>query len=113
MREQIRRLAQKTLVGLLNRFEPLAQFLLLSRLFEVLFLFALQYKWKLLKLICSNELDIASKVYEPQLLGWMTDIYRTKCFGAIDDEPKECRELFRRELGHFYAQIGEVVYEGQ
>ncbi|KAI3409950.1 hypothetical protein GPALN_006320 [Globodera pallida] len=99
--ERPRRLAQKTLVVLLKRFEPVAQFLLLSRLFQLLLLRAI---------------PLSNPEYEPQLLAWLVDIYRTKCYAREeqDDEGSSAAsiaELFQAQLCHFYSQIREIVFD--
>uniref|UniRef100_A0A914HBJ7 Uncharacterized protein n=1 Tax=Globodera rostochiensis TaxID=31243 RepID=A0A914HBJ7_GLORO len=98
--ERPRRLAQKTLVVLLKRFEPVAQFLLLSRLFQLLFLRAI---------------PLSNPEYEPQLLAWLVDIYRTKCYAREEqDEGSSAAiiaELFQAQLCHFYSQIREIVFD--
>lgn len=69
-------------------------------------------------------------------MAWLVDIYRTKCYAKTEEGEEEdstmsmaaedghgttptaksavptVGELFRAQLGHFYAQIGDIKFEG-
>ncbi|KAL3118695.1 hypothetical protein niasHT_006523 [Heterodera trifolii] len=97
-------------------FIPIAQFLLLCRLFQ---------------LLLQRELQLSHEAYEPQLMAWLVDIYRTKCYAKTEEGEEEdstmaaengygttakaavptVGELFRAQLGHFYAQIDGIKFE--
>lgn len=83
----IRSRAQSLFSLLLKCFEPIAQQLLLCRLFE---------------LVSNHQIEVEM---EPQILAWLIDTYRKK----LHDE--KCCKVFSNEVAHFYGQIILIKYD--
>ncbi|KAF7635025.1 Complex1_30kDa domain-containing protein [Meloidogyne graminicola] len=98
--EEVRRLAQQAFLRLLNIFEAIAQMLLLFHLFELV--------------LNKNEIHLSEEVYEPQVLAFIIDTYRQKCFSRGIEEDKslfqsqlEC--VFTKNLSQLFMKIKDFL----
>jgi len=85
---------QKNFESFISKFEPVASFLLLSRVIE---------------LVIKREIILSIDLNEPQVLGWMIDQFRRKAFSH--NQSATCRMIFQDQLSVLYHQIYDIVYE--
>ncbi|KAM3724752.1 Urease accessory protein UreF [Dirofilaria immitis] len=93
---KIRVACMDTFKMFLSKFEPIAQVLIIRKLFNMIRKNEIQRK----NLHKANIYDEKSLKFEPQLLAWIIDLFRSKLN----------YEMFRRELGFFWGDLVSIRY---